>query len=235
MKKYMEKLILCLAVTGGLIIPQSPPAFAQRTITCESRDFSYRYCRVTVRGGVQLKRRTSSGRCNQGSSWGYDKGGIWVDKGCGGQFVVYDRNQDKYDRGDRYGRNRRNRDKYDRDDWDDDYYGRRRNRRGRYDRDDWNDWNDWDDDYYRRRSRRDRYDRDDYDRNGNRRTYMISCSSTRDRYRLCRAAISRYDRVTLKQRLSNSNCQRGRTWGYNNEGIWVDRGCRALFEVQVRR
>jgi len=30
---------------------------------------------------------------------------------------------------------------------------------------------------------------------------------------------------------SDSPCQQGYSWGYDREGIWVDRGCRADFAV----
>jgi len=30
---------------------------------------------------------------------------------------------------------------------------------------------------------------------------------------------------------SGSACVQGRTWGFNRNSIWVDRGCRADFEV----
>ena len=33
------------------------------------------------------------------------------------------------------------------------------------------------------------------------------------------------------RKLSDAPCIQGRTWGYDRNRIWVDRGCRALFEV----
>ncbi len=39
-------------------------------------------------------------------------------------------------------------------------------------------------------------------------------------------------RVRLYDRLSDARCQEGRTWGYDRNKIWVDDGCRAVFEVQ---
>lgn len=39
-------------------------------------------------------------------------------------------------------------------------------------------------------------------------------------------------RVRLYDRLSDARCQEGRTWGYDQRKIWVDDGCRAVFEVQ---
>jgi hypothetical protein len=34
---------------------------------------------------------------------------------------------------------------------------------------------------------------------------------------------------------SGSACVQGQTWGFNRDGIWVDRGCRADFEVGAGR
>lgn len=39
--------------------------------------------------------------------------------------------------------------------------------------------------------------------------------------------------VKLRRKLSSSPCDEGRSWGYDDRGIWVDRGCRAEFEVQT--
>jgi hypothetical protein len=40
--------------------------------------------------------------------------------------------------------------------------------------------------------------------------------------------------VRLVNQKSGSACVEGRTWGFNRSGIWVDRGCRADFEVGGR-
>jgi Protein of unknown function (DUF3011) len=37
--------------------------------------------------------------------------------------------------------------------------------------------------------------------------------------------------VRLVRQRSDTDCILGRTWGYDPRGIWVDRGCRADFEV----
>jgi hypothetical protein len=36
--------------------------------------------------------------------------------------------------------------------------------------------------------------------------------------------------ATLRRQLSNAPCQRNRTWGFDGNSIWVDRGCRADFD-----
>ncbi|MBS1871633.1 MAG: DUF3011 domain-containing protein [Acidobacteria bacterium] len=40
--------------------------------------------------------------------------------------------------------------------------------------------------------------------------------------------------VTLSRQISGTACVEGRTWGYDNRGVWVDRGCRAEFTVNPR-
>ena len=37
--------------------------------------------------------------------------------------------------------------------------------------------------------------------------------------------------VRMVRQLSGSGCQENSTWGYDSRGIWVDRGCRAEFQV----
>jgi hypothetical protein len=46
------------------------------------------YCDADTRGGVTLQRQRSDAECRQGSSWGFDKRGIWVDRGCRADFEV---------------------------------------------------------------------------------------------------------------------------------------------------
>ncbi len=63
--------------------PQRP-----QTITCQSQDFARQRCPVDTRGGVTILQQQSKSACVQGSSWGYDQGGIWVRNGCAATFVV---------------------------------------------------------------------------------------------------------------------------------------------------
>ena len=41
-----------------------------------------------TRGGVRLMKQRSDSPCNQGYSWGFDRGGVWVDRGCRADFAV---------------------------------------------------------------------------------------------------------------------------------------------------
>ena len=60
-----------------------------RTLRCESQDNRMRRCSTTVDRSVQLQRRLSDSPCIQGSTWGWDRNGIWVDRGCRADFLVY--------------------------------------------------------------------------------------------------------------------------------------------------
>ena len=60
----------------------------QRVVRCESQDGRSRRCPADVRGGVGISRQLSRAPCIQGRTWGYDAGGIWVDRGCRAEFAV---------------------------------------------------------------------------------------------------------------------------------------------------
>jgi len=49
---------------------------------------SKHYCTADTRYGARLVRQVSQAPCKQEESWGYDEEGIWVDKGCGGEFTL---------------------------------------------------------------------------------------------------------------------------------------------------
>ena len=59
----------------------------------------------------------------------------------------------------------------------------------------------------------------------------ILCESN-GRREFCRADTS-YG-VHIARQLSRAGCVEGRTWGYNNNGIWVDSGCRGEFTLGNR-
>jgi hypothetical protein len=71
---------------------------------------------------------------------------------------------------------------------------------------------------------RDRYDRRD-DRNGR----MVSCSSDDGRRRYCDADTR--GGVRLVRQRGSVACEKDFSWGYDDRGIWVDRGCRADFAL----
>jgi hypothetical protein len=76
-------------------------------VECSSRDGRRAYCRADTHRGVRLDEQLSRSRCVEGRTWGWDPGGIWVDDGCRGRFLVgrYGGRGD-HGRGDDYGDDR---------------------------------------------------------------------------------------------------------------------------------
>ncbi len=64
----------------------------------------------------------------------------------------------------------------------------------------------------------------------NRPVQTVYCESGDMKRHWCSEGIGR--RVSLIRQRSTSACVKGRTWGVDRSGIWVDRGCRADFEVR---
>lgn len=63
------------------------PTFGQ-TITCSSEDGEKHYCTADTRHGAHLVKQTSTAPCTEAMTWGFDEEGIWVDKGCAGEFAL---------------------------------------------------------------------------------------------------------------------------------------------------
>ncbi|MGB0132946.1 DUF3011 domain-containing protein [Dokdonella sp.] len=84
-------------VAAGLVLLGSmflmPESHAQRggqgnggnEVRCTSQDYRFQRCGVNWSDAV-LVQRTSSSSCSRGRSWGIDRSGLWVDRGCGGVF-----------------------------------------------------------------------------------------------------------------------------------------------------
>jgi len=57
-------------------------------ITCASNDGRRTYCDADTRNGVALLEQHGNAPCRQGSTWGYDRRGVWVDRGCRADFEL---------------------------------------------------------------------------------------------------------------------------------------------------
>ncbi|WP_198670297.1 DUF3011 domain-containing protein [Dyella sp. C9] len=84
---------------GGYPPPPPPPGGGWRPgpdwdreirFQCESNDKRYQFCQVDVggRGRARLLRQLSGNPCEEGYSWGWNRAGVWVSKGCRGLFSV---------------------------------------------------------------------------------------------------------------------------------------------------
>jgi hypothetical protein len=234
--RHLYRLIL----GAGAFLLLHTPAFAQNRITCSSNDGRRNYCNADTSSGVRLTRQFSGSPCNQGSTWGYERGRIWVDRGCRAEFEVGRSNGGGNNGG--WGNNGRltcsSND------------GRRAfcnaDTRGgvrlvrQISGSPCNQGSTW-----------------GYDRNGvwvdrgcraefasgnggggggwggsNGRKTIITCSSNDGKRHWCAADTDRYG-VRLVRQISGSPCTRGSTWGTDSGSVWVDRGCRAEFEVVV--
>ena len=160
MSLRLRHLCLLLWITAAAAV-LTPACFAQgNVVRCSSDDERRNYCPADTRGGVQMSRQLSGSPCVQGSTWGYDNRGIWVDRGCRAEFTVgYG-----YGSGSGYGSGQ-----------------------------------------------------------------TITCTSEDERRHYCPADTRGGVQVTRQH--SGSPCTQGHSWGYDNRGIWVDRGCRAEFTL----
>jgi hypothetical protein len=80
-KMVVPVLLLALAAAG--------PARAEVTkIRCESTNDKYKYCATQTDNQVRMLEQVSEARCDQGTSWGFDKDGVWVDHNCVAEFQV---------------------------------------------------------------------------------------------------------------------------------------------------
>jgi hypothetical protein len=159
---YLRFLVLAF---GFLLLPAL--ASAQDSVKCESNDGHRQYCGRYDADRIRMDRQISGSPCVQDDSWGVDREGLWVDRGCRAIFVIVERRPDRDDRDDRP-----------------------------------------------------------------RAQSSVTCSSDDGRRQYC----GRYEAelVRLDRQISNSACVRDETWGVDREGLWVDRGCRAIFTVVVR-
>jgi hypothetical protein len=46
------------------------------------------YCSVGPSRSIRLVRKRSDAACDMGRTYGFDRGGIWVDRGCRADFEV---------------------------------------------------------------------------------------------------------------------------------------------------
>jgi Ni/Co efflux regulator RcnB len=93
-------------------------------------------------------------------------------------------------------------------------------------------------DQYNNRDHNDQ--RDERDRHGWRpgadwnQAIRLRCASQGYQYNMCQVDTGRGSAVRIERQISKTRCVKGRTWGFNRAGIWVDGGCEAIFRVDRR-
>jgi Protein of unknown function (DUF3011) len=84
-------LVLLLAVAGRSSKTWAQSGITQqngRQVTCASDDMKRHLCQVDTSRGVRMTNQRSGSPCIQGQTWGYDRRGIWVDRGCRADFYL---------------------------------------------------------------------------------------------------------------------------------------------------
>jgi hypothetical protein len=234
---------------------------SRSTVSCESVSNRTEYCNVNTRGGVRLVRQNSRAACIEGSTWGWDRRGIWVANGCRAEFAVFDdrrgRGWDDDDDRYRYG----NGGGY----YDDDRYGYGNrtftceSRDGRYNYCSINSYgtvrlrrqlskaaciegSTWGSDQrgvWVSNGCRGQFEID----RANEQRYIgvVRCDSNDGRYQFCNINSGGYNsrygqqyEVRLRQQYSKGACIQNQSWGFDHRGIWVSNGCRAEFDVFSR-
>ncbi|MCL4760980.1 MAG: DUF3011 domain-containing protein [Burkholderiales bacterium] len=232
-----RRLPAALAIAAGLLLaPAAPPAEAQTRIQCESRNHQYQFCSTGVGiTGARLVQQTSGARCVEGSTWGWDRRGVWVTRGCGGVFDVGDYRPAPQRPGSDVVRCESRNYQYE-------FCGidarvlsaslvRQISRQpcvlGR----NWG-WRGsgiWVSEGCEAEFRI----RTDY-RPGPPAPGpgLTVCESHEYRYNFCATGPIRS--AQLVEQRSQAPCVQGRSWGWRNDGIWVDNGCEAVFRVRAR-
>lgn len=205
---------------------------------CESYSNRYQECAVRAPGGVRLVQQWSRSPCIEGESWGTNRNGVWVDRGCRAEFEVNTWGGGRPGQGHPpgYGQPGYGNDGLIRCESRDNRQMRCPANIGRGDVElvtqlsrsqclegatyGWDAQSIW-------VSGGCRGDFRVIARHGP--AGLVLCESRDNRRRSCptpgRAA-------KLVRQLSRSACIEGQTWGFDRSGIWVDQGCRGEFEVR---
>lgn len=235
MRTILIALVLLMAATvqaQQYATPEGVPITDGTLLICESKNNVRHTCKADARGRlVTVNQQLSQNPCILGQTWGLTRNrkGIWVDDGCRAEFLVGGSTLPRQ----AFGRslvcesinNRRQHCPADTS------YGvqlaRQLSRNACIRGEDWGfDHNGiWVDDGCR----------GEFVLGGERRfTPMISaapitvlCESQNNALNRC--AANTFFGVTLARQISNRTCIRGRTWGFDANGIWVTGGCRAEF------
>lgn len=214
------------------------PVASDKLVVCESLNNGRTTCRTSIKGGVTLTRQLSDNACVRGKSWGISQRGIWVDKGCRAEFAIGSRTAGAYNSQPSTSRTLvcESHGGKTRCPIDTSYGVRLAKRISEHSCALGRDWG---------------YDENGiWVNNGCRAEFVVStsgyspmssaasrptllCESKDGRRSFC-SADTTYG-VTLSKQLSDNECVRGQTWGYDNGGIWVTKGCRGEFVLDTVR
>jgi Protein of unknown function (DUF3011) len=220
----MKNLILSTMAFAAIVYGGS--AKADYDLTCESSNGQTRNCPTNSAGQVYLKTQLSRSGCYEGSTWGQYDNSIWVSNGCRAVFRVSENNYNSH--GNRHSNNESSSN------------GKaaaaaaavilgavavaavanKNNEHGSYNQNDYN--NRYGNNYNNYGNSYNNYN--DYN------ARSITCESKDNNRKRCATHIGR-NNVQISRRLSKSACRFGQDWNYDNNGIYVWNGCRAVFTV----
>jgi hypothetical protein len=86
-------LLAAIAFLAAYIAPstaEAQPGYGppQQRITCSSNDGRRNWCDIGRSRDVRIARQISGSACIQDQTWGIDRRGLWVDRGCRAEFFV---------------------------------------------------------------------------------------------------------------------------------------------------
>lgn len=87
MLQFIKVVLVALLLSSFAFVSTSS---ADDFLACESKDGKRNYCRVggAENSEIRLSKQMSDSSCQEGSSWGRDDYGVWVDRGCRAEFRV---------------------------------------------------------------------------------------------------------------------------------------------------
>lgn len=204
--------------------------YGAAVVRCESRDGGMTRCRMDTRNGVEMARQLSDSVCIRNSQWGLYGEGVWVTQGCRAEFVA---RRPATAVGDSRRVLRCESD------------GRQQScpvnlrgapvrllrqlsalpcREGRS-------WGVRRNEIWVSRGCDGEFEIGAGDGSGFvDAPRILVCESKSRQRRNCGASIGHSAAMT--RQLSGSPCEEGRSWGWNRNGVWVDKGCRAEFSVR---
>ncbi len=72
----------------GVLIDDGKNYSQVRTLQCSSEDKKRHYCQADTRGGLRMLRSLGGAACVYDKTWGYDVGGVWVERKCQAEFEI---------------------------------------------------------------------------------------------------------------------------------------------------
>jgi hypothetical protein len=217
-----------------------------KVVRCESIDSREQYCELDGRyNRVSMVKQLSKAQCIQGQTWGSDSRGIWVSRGCratfevsrtyaeergrtltcesngsrtqycdvdtrGGVRLVRQLSSAKCTQGQTWG-------------WDNRGIWTTRGCRAEFEVG---------------AGVGSGYSNPGYGNNAGNNGYgnqadgqVLQCASNDGRYNFCPVSANTIREVRIERQLSKTPCRQNENWGFRNDGVWVNSGCRAEFRV----